>query len=191
MLINLIARSPDALSTIRSLKTAGAASAAFWLMLLTGCSYNASIHGLRPISPPVRMGAVFSGSNAQLEYAVVTYLCPVFKWEPFVPPPGATSNTALPTNITYDLRIWEVRGDSPGDLVFETKALPAPQHKLERPLKPATRYFWSVRARFEIGGETRLTDWSRSLHPYRLLERADRPGEIPPANYFRFVTSGF
>lgn len=66
--------------------------------------------------------------------------------------------------------------------------MPTPKHKLERRLKPGTPYFWSVRARFQIGGETRLTDWSRTIYPYRPFDKADRGGEIPASNYFRFVT---
>jgi hypothetical protein len=163
----------------------------FCWFLLTGCSYTASIYGLRPVSPPVKMGAMFSSDNGRLVYPVMDFVSPRFEWQPFVPPESLSGAFASPTNITYDLRIWKIHNDSPADLVYERKALPAPQHKLQHPLEPGTRYFWSVRARFEIQGETRLADWSRSLHPYNLQHLADIPSPIPAANYFRFITSGY
>ena len=166
------------------------ARAALCLLLLPGCAYNASIHGLRPVSPPQRMGAMMSDSNPGLEYPVVASSRPVLEWEAFVPPQGPTANNTAPRHITYDLRIWETSQGSPAYLVYERIALPSPIHQVEHRLRYGTRYFWSVRARFEINGETRLTDWSRSLHPYRPFASADRPGEIPASNYFRFATPG-
>ncbi len=161
------------------------------LIGLAGCSYKASVYGLRPLYPPVRMGAMFSGQNGQLEYPVVDFTHVALKWQAFAALPTEVGQPSGPTNITYDLRIWEAHNGSPGKVVYERRALPVPQHELERPLTPNTRYFWSVRARFEINGETRLGDWSRSLHPYSPVQRADLPGEIPYANYFRFVTSDY
>ncbi len=155
-----------------------------------GCSYNASIYGLRPIEPPPRIGAMFSAANGRLEYTPVANRHPTLRWDYFMPPPAVPGSAAAPENVGYDLRVWEVRNGGPGDLVYERKGLPAPEHRVETLLKPETRYFWSVRARFEINGEARLTDWSRSKQPYRAFQRADLPGEIPFENYFRFITPG-
>ena len=41
------------------------------------------------------------------------------------------------------------------------KCVPPAFHKLETPLSPAARYFWTVRARFKLDGVTRVTPWAR------------------------------
>ncbi len=147
-------------------------------LLLMGCSFNASVYGLRPISPPVRLGAMFSSYNGQLVYPVVDFGRPSLHWETFTPPVAIPGNSTSPTNITYQLRVWKVRNGSPGELVYEREGLPMPTHTLQKPLEPDTRYFWSVRARFELNGESRLTDWSRALQPYSPLIRADLPSRF-------------
>jgi len=73
-------------------------------------------------------------------------------------------------NVTYDLRIWdeaaEVRG-RPGterwrnQLIYERTGLEDPQHTLEVPLASDARYYWSVRARFAVDGQTMTTRWAR------------------------------
>jgi hypothetical protein len=39
----------------------------------------------------------------------------------------------------------------------------APSHTLEEPLRPATACFWSIRARFLIDGQLRVSDWGQQL----------------------------
>lgn len=160
-------------------------------LLLAGCSHKASVYGLRPLSPPVRIGGMFSGANSELIYPVIDFARPSFQWEPFTPPASIPGSPSGPTNISYDLRIWKVRNGSLGELVYERKSLPMPAHELQKPLEPDTRYFWSVRARFELDGENRLADWSRALQPYNPWIRSDLPSPIPAANYFRFITCGY
>ena len=160
-------------------------------LLLAGCSYKASVYGLRPVSPPLRIGGMFSGSNGELAYPALSFERPRFQWEAFTPPAPIPGSPGSPTNITYDLRIWKVRNGSPGELVYECKGLPSPAHELPKPIEPQTRYFWSVRARFELDGESRLADWSRALQPHSPWTRSDLPSPIPAANYFRFITCGY
>jgi hypothetical protein len=73
--------------------------------------------------------------------------------------------------VTYDLRIWDEdvdqRLDRPWNLqwrnrlFYERAGLAAPQHALEVPLAPASRYYWSVRARFVVDGRPMATRWMR------------------------------
>ena len=67
-----------------------------------------------------------------------------------------------------------------GDVVYAREGLPAPWHTVEQPLAPGGRYFWSVRARFELDGRERVTDWS-TTNAYAAVRQA------PPGVYtYRF-----
>ncbi|MEI6675230.1 MAG: hypothetical protein WCO57_08645 [Verrucomicrobiota bacterium] len=169
-----------------SLGKSSGAWAACGLFLLSGCSHDPAIDGLRPLSPPQRMHARLSENDAQLEFPKVASNLPVLEWEAYVPPERATA----PNSVTYDLRVWEMRYGKSARLIYERTALPAPYHQVECRLKPATPHFWSVRARVASGGQTLLTDWSRSRRPCQSFASANRQDAKPAPNYFRFVTSG-
>lgn len=158
------------------------------LLLLASCAYEASCHGLRAIQPPLQMGAMLSESNAQLEYPVVSSRGAILQWEPFSPTsaefPGHVS-------VTYDLRVWDAGAGIPGALIYERRGLPISRHRIEVPLRPGSRCFWSVRARIRMNGETRLADWSYSLHPYRPFARGGISGEIDPEHYYRFQVRSY
>jgi hypothetical protein len=158
------------------------------LFLFAGCGYEATCHGLRAIQPPVQMGAMLTESNGQLEYPVVSSRQPTLQWEPFTPAPGEFRGTV---SVTYDLRIWDAATGTPGALIYERTGLPSSRHRIEVPLRPGTYCFWSVRARIRMNGETRLTDWSHSLHPYRPFAREGVSGEILPEHYYRFQTRSY
>jgi hypothetical protein len=63
--------------------------------------------------------------------------------------------------VSYDLKILRAEFDHPSQVVYERFGLPGPSHRVEEPLERSTRYFWTVRARFELNGATRVTPWSR------------------------------
>ena len=76
------------------------------------------------------------------------------------------------SDVTYDLRIWDEDVDQNSRdrfiteqwrnrLIYERIGLAAPQHTLEVPLTPASRYYWSVRARFVVDGRPMVTRWMR------------------------------
>lgn len=76
------------------------------------------------------------------------------------------------SDVMYDLRIWDedVDQNSKGRvwtrrwrnrLIYERIGLAAPQHALEVPFAPASRYYWSVRARFVVDGRPMATRWMR------------------------------
>ena len=105
-----------------------------------------------------------SGTN--IHFGVVDNLQPTFRWSPF--PRDIDRRTLDPKSlakidqITYDLKIWAVDGCARGPLVYERVGLPAAEHKMEEPLKPASRYFWSVRARFAFAGQSMATRWAQT-----------------------------
>jgi len=106
----------------------------------------------------------------------VDTLQPTLRWTSF---PGEIVRQKLdPTvlqkisDVTYDLRIWDEDVDQNSkrrvwtqrwrnQLIYERIDLGAPQHTLELPLVPASRYYWSVRARFVVDGRPMATRWMR------------------------------
>jgi hypothetical protein len=164
----------------------------------SGCAMSPGVSGFKPMSPPV----VYRPLDRQLEFVAVGSLRPTLQWSPF---PGGDSpigwgqtedfvavDSARVSRVSYDVRIWQVVKDEFGPLVYERQSLAATAHQVEQPLCPSTRYFWSVRARFDYEGNSRVTEWSLSMIPWlpgpspRAVAR--RFGRIPPANAFRFAT---
>ena len=96
-------------------------------------------------------------------------LQPLLQWTSFRPPqtPAATTSArAVATSpVTYDLRIWRAESGYPAAPVYDREGLPETAHRLERTLEPATDYLWSVRARFDVGGHVRVSDWAVTQAP--------------------------
>jgi hypothetical protein len=173
-------------------------------LVSAGCAVQTPVSGFRPVYPDVT--ASF-GNRAPdfLDWTKVDSLQPTLRWQAFpgehqrfaggqVTPFVAVDPTSV-RDVRYDLRIWTVRGRSPGDLVYEIDGLTEPSYKAERPLQPDTEYYWSVRARFRLDGEPRASEWSLSQvpcpPPYGLecaRGVARQTGRIPPPNYYRFKT---
>jgi len=76
------------------------------------------------------------------------------------------------SDVTYDLRIWDEDADQNSKsrhlnqrwrnrMIYERKGLAIAQHTLESPLPRASRYYWSVRARFVVDGRPMVTRWMR------------------------------
>ncbi|HKK05102.1 MAG TPA: hypothetical protein VKA50_04570 [Gammaproteobacteria bacterium] len=114
-------------------------------------------------------------------------------------------------SVRYDLRLWRVSTDMPPRLIVERDDLTVPSYTLDKPLSSGGRYFWSARARFDLGGQPRATQWGYFRTPYYLVSGADEvkpksspatvvgamtvgaaPRDpctldfIPTANYYRF-----
>ena len=172
--------------------------------LSPGCRVPPPVVGLRPIYPPVRYGYSrfrFEPSPDDLRtvFVKVDSLQPVMKWKP-IPPEldGRTEKDGtrlLIEHLGYDLRIWRDDHGFPSGLAYAREGLPEPCHRLEQPLEPGTSYCWSVRARFEVNGQPRITQWSFSEWPWTPSDAsaflATNPrglNLIPPKNYFRFET---
>ena len=94
-------------------------------------------------------------------------------------------------DVTYDLRIWKVGRVPilwyPGELIYSRSALPVPTHRIELRLVPTTHYLWSVRARFDLDGQQRVTEWGVLLE-FLGGKYDPRTAQIPIRGYHRFYT---
>lgn len=129
------------------------------LLLLTGCAL--SVYGLRPEYPKPRL----KRGGLSADFVGVDSLRPTLRWKPF---PDSDDRKAdregmlsRVRNVTYELKILRAERDHPAQVVYARSGLPEPSHRLETPLEPSARYFWTVRARFELDGVTRVTPWGR------------------------------
>ena len=141
--------------------------------------------GLAPLDPPTRGTATGMSLAEHFEWPGVASTQAVLRWEAF---PRAADLKAAPAemgrvaNVTYDLVIARERNLAPAETVYRRSGLPAPQHRLETPLEPRARYYWSVRARFELDGRPRVTGWA-STH-YQARESMTAPSSLS----YRFRT---
>ncbi len=119
--------------------------------------------------------------------AEVGSLRPMLAWTA-QPVPGERERDLLPAltgPVTYDLRIWRAAiAGRPPLLVYERTGLTEPSHRIDRPLEPATRYLWTVRAVFATADGPRITVWSRPLVPGVL----PRSNVVPEVGRFVFST---
>ena len=144
-------------------------------------------------------------------FTLVTSLRPELQWESF---PRSADNIGQHaelvkhiSNVRYDLRLWRAKTYMPPELVYQRMGLMLPRHKVEITLEHNAQYFWSTRARFDIGGNIRATRWSAYRIPYydvrgiKQLKPQATPAIaagylrdpcnldfIPTANYYRFAT---
>ena len=147
-------------------------------VVIAGCGKPAVV-GLYPKAPPVSR----TGLSLLLDFVEVDTLTPTFSWQPLAI--RADRKTAMEParieNITYEIRIWRVIRRDGDKLVYLAEKLTTTEHRLEQPLDPDTRYYWSVRAHFEIDGRKRTTEWT--LAGYLLRNEA-----VPNDSCLRFKT---
>ncbi len=154
------------------------------LLFLVACTRPLEVAGLRPLSPTTedRMPTLESSQ-------------PALRWEPFPRPADLEADphgwVRRVRGVTYDLRIWRGGRDHfgheeiyPDELVYARSALSVPEHTVDTPLASETPYLWSVRARFELDGQIRVTPWGvllparpsmRKVGPAPALPEAERP----------------
>jgi len=179
-------------------------------------SLRGNVCGVLPLAGPDAPTRVGTGGQPPVK---VDGLTPSLAWTPR-PAPSPAADAGPPpgvpdADLRYDLRIFEELDWGPGALVYERDGLAGTEHRVERALKPATLYFWTVRARYAIDGAPRATRWSATAEPATLaplpaeLVYASRRGPagatptacaapdftpcgcldfIPTANWFRFRT---
>jgi hypothetical protein len=109
---------------------------------------------------------------------------PVLRWARFPHPrgedPAARGAAGDARRVTYDVRVWRAETGYPVELVYEREALPETSHRIEQALSPSTDYLWTVRARFEVDGQPRRSDWA--------VTHAPRLPLLPHPFYHRFRT---
>lgn len=117
---------------------------------------EAFLHGLVPSSPR------YSYTFFNIAPAVDS-LQPTIAWQAF---PRASDIKRVPEqmslvkDVRYDLVIAAEKNSSPGEIIYQREGLMENSHKLEISLSPGKLYYWTVRARFELDGRKKLTEWS-------------------------------
>ena len=138
-----------------------------------GLQCNRDGSGAKPVQPVLTRG--LHGST----FTRIDTALPTFKWQP------------ASAGVHYDIAIWEaatyrvpnklVTNHTPGHLVVYEENVPAAEFMLSKPLKPKTKYYWSVRFR---DGDT-VSSWSRAGHfAFLLVMWSSGYGE-----WFAFETS--
>jgi len=148
----------------------------FWLLLgvfIAGC--GVAVVGLQPAYPPLEKKIFATYPN----FVEVDSLQPTFQWQPFPRPEDFLAGKVQ--NVTYELRIWTTTPGESGKLRYVRSGLKSPYHKLEEPLEPSSKYFWSVRARFMIDDHIRVIEWGLAGIPLR-------NEAVPNQSCFRFKT---
>ncbi len=124
--------------------------------------------GLAPLDPPTRgqlSGDPVIGSS--FEWVAVDSLRPTLRWQAFPRPSDVArspSDMARVRNVRYDLVIALEENLVPARVVYRRDGLSQPEHALQAVLQPGTRYFWTVRARFELDARERLTEWASTSY---------------------------
>jgi ankyrin repeat protein len=110
---------------------------------------------------------------------VIDTLRPTLIWEAFPTAEdfGADNKKIIShiTDVTYDLRVWMVNNKSRNKLIYEKNGLKDNKHSIECSLEPASNYLWTVRARFKLDDQLRMTRWA--TFP-RLSRREPTTGQI-------------
>jgi hypothetical protein len=122
--------------------------------------------GLAPLQPETR-GTLTGDSLAErFEWAAADSLQPTLRWEAF---PRAADLAAAAhemrrvANVTYDVVVARERNLAPAEVVARRSGLTRAEYRLEVPLQAGAHYFWTVRARFELDGRTRVTGWASTV----------------------------
>ncbi len=142
--------------------------------ILSGCG-GVSVVGLHPKYPPLEKKAFAT----HCEFVEVDSLQPTFQWQSFPRPSDDFADKVQ--DVTYELRIWTTIQGPSGKLRYSRDGLKLPSHKLEEAMEPSIQYLWSVRARFMIDGDMRVTEWGMAGLPLR-------NESVPNLSCFRFKT---
>lgn len=142
--------------------------------------------GLAPIEP--RLRGQLSGDaviGPMFEWKTVTGVQPTLRWQSF---PRESDLRVAPAemgrvkNVRYDLLIAREHELAPAGIVYRRDGLPSAEHRPATALAPNARYFWTVRARFELDGRERVTEWG-TTH-YMARDRLTSPSSFS----YRFRT---
>lgn len=110
-------------------------------------------------------------------------LQPTLRWESFPREYDLIGGDGQPhkiTNVRYELRVMtpapirKVFGDMisvPIEQIYHVRDIPQPYYKIENSLNPCSTYIWTVRARFEIDGRDRVTEWAGTYAEYGTYRR--------------------
>ena len=148
----------------------------------------ASAFGLAPLSPPLR-GALTGTPliGRYFPWPLAESLRPTLRWQAF-PRAGdlrvAPESMARVRRVRYDLVIAREDDGAPGAVIYRRQGLPHHSHALEHGLASGQRYFWTVRARFELDGREWVSEWGATG-----TDAAGSRHHVAPSHYaYRFRT---
>jgi len=115
-------------------------------------------------TPPPDSDAIIYDTWKGIRFAQIDSVKPTLQWKSF---PTArdikadeSGDLSRVCEVTYDLKIWGAEDPPNEEIIYYRTQLENSSHRIESPLIPLTRYFWSVRARFKLDGREIETNWS-------------------------------
>ena len=90
-------------------------------------------------------------------------LSPLLSWQGF---PRESDISVAPQDmkrvksVRYELVVGTGGNGETPDVFYHVEGLAETSHRVPMRLEPDARYFWSVRARFDLDGRRRVTDWA-------------------------------
>lgn len=162
------------------------------------------LHVLNPIHPEPRRGGLdlreivsrkYIKGWAGFDVVPVNGLQPTFRWEALPRPidlPGSEGDPRHFSDVTYEMSVFRAvvkRTDSvrtyvAGPLVYARNGLTEPWHRIEAPLQACVRYAWTVRARFKLDGQPRVTEWTVSTGAPWKQRRSVEPPEQDASEFY-------
>jgi hypothetical protein len=119
--------------------------------------------GTRSVPPPDSDATRYDTWNG-VRFVQLDSLKPTLRWKSFPTTKDIkadkSGDLSRIRDVTYDLKIWRAEDPPNEDIIYRRMKLENASHKMESPLIPLTRYFWSVRVRFKLDGHEIETNWS-------------------------------
>jgi hypothetical protein len=122
-----------------------------------------------------------------LEFEKIDTVQPKLQWEKFPRQHDQVDDKGHHhqiTDVTYDVRVFDAGLPEPASnstylipdmLVYSANAIHDQYHIVKTALEPCTNYFWTVRARFNLDGRARVTEWSGIYDSIAVFYRRGTP----------------
>jgi hypothetical protein len=157
------------------------------------CPWRIVFHNKDPHCQPTFRG---------LDFVEVNSSKPTLRWERFprpddyIEPNGGRRNKI--TEVSYEVRVFDTARSVikqqrreiliPAQVVYSARSIKETYHTVDRNLEACGNYFWTVRARFQLNGRVRVTEWAGAfdLSPVESLKARPwnlRRGEIGGIRY--------
>jgi len=125
---------------------------------------SSGVEGGTHSTPPYDGDGIMYHMWKGIRFVQVDSLKPTLQWKSF---PTAidikedkNGDLSRVFEVTYDLKIWRAEDPPNEDIIYSRTYLEKSSHKIDSPLIPLARYFWSVRVRFKLDGRDIETNWS-------------------------------
>lgn len=134
-----------------------------------------------PAPPPIypalnrcSLCGLVDSTRARLAFSHADSVQPMLRWEAHLPrgasQPVSTLEPRRNVGVSYDVRVYRAGSGGwtgthkrhwvPSGLIYERKGIMQTSHKIEEPLEPCGKYFWTYRARIQADGQTSVSEWA-------------------------------